>query len=258
MHKPTSWGKEFVWGEYQEDLILPNLIRLLEIKPFDKAHGKQGDVILDLACGPGFFANEFSKKGAKVAGVDISEELIKMAKKNYPKIDFKTGLADKLPFFGDKSFDKAVIVLAIQNIENTQKVFEECGRLLKPKGKLFMVMNHPSFRILKHSSWGYDEEQKIQYRRIDRYLSELKEKIEMHPSANLGRVPGGYTISFHRPLQFYFKALNKGGFAVSRLEEWNSHKRSERGPRAEAEDRARKEIPLFLMMEAIKVESQKV
>src|SRR3989344_1164354 len=102
MHKSTSWGKEFVWGEYREDLILPNLIRLLEIKPFDKAHVKQGDVILDLACGPGFFANEFAKKGAKVAGVDISEELIKMAKKNYPKIDFKTGLADKLPFLAIK------------------------------------------------------------------------------------------------------------------------------------------------------------
>jgi len=71
----------------------------------------------------------------------------------------------------------------------------------------------------------------------------------MHP----GDAPGEFTISFNRPLQYYFKAINKAGMAVGRLEEWNSHKKSEAGPRAKAEDIARKEIPLFLMMEAIKV-----
>ena len=260
MKKNTSWGKEFVFGEYQKELILPNLLRLMEIKPFDKAHGKQGDVILDLACGPGFFANEFYKKGAEVIGVDISAELIKIAKENFLKIDFKIGSADKLPFLEKSSFDKIIFILAVQNIDNPQKIFDECSRLLKPNGQLFMVMNHPAFRIPKQSDWGWDEEKKIQYRRIDKYLSELKEKIQTHPSTgskSSGQVPGDkpedYTISFHRPLQFYFKALNKSGFAVRRLEEWNSHKQSEWGPRQEAEDIARKEIPLFLMMEAIKL-----
>jgi hypothetical protein len=57
-----------------------------------------------------------------------------------------------------------------------------------------------------------------------------------------------FTVSFHRPLQFYFKIFSKLGFAVERLEEWNSNKKSEAGPRAKAEDKARKEIPLFLYM----------
>ncbi len=240
MKKDTSWGKEFVFGEYQKELILPNLLRLMEIK--------KGELVIDLACGPGFFANEFYKKGAKVIGVDISEELIKIAKENFPKIDFRVGAADKLPFLEKFSFDKIVFILAVQNIDNPQKVFDECSRILKLDGQLFIVMNHPAFRIPKQSDWGWDEEKKIQYRRVDKYLSELKEKIQTHP----GDRPEDYTISFHRPLQFYFKALNKSGFAVRRLEEWNSHKQSEWGPRAEAEDIARKEIPLFLMMEATK------
>ncbi|MBI2075302.1 MAG: SAM-dependent methyltransferase, partial [Candidatus Harrisonbacteria bacterium] len=44
------------------------------------------------------------------------------------------------------------------------------------------------------------------------------------------------------------------GFAVTDMEEWVSHRTSERGPRAKAEDRARREIPLFL---AIKAEPQR-
>ncbi len=40
--------------------------------------------------------------------------------------------------------------------------------------------------------------------------------------------------------------LAKHGFAVTRLEEWISNKKSQKGPRVTAEDKARKEIPLFL------------
>ena len=121
--------------------------------------------------------------------------------------------------------------------------------MLKPTGKLFLVLNHPAFRIPKQSSWEWEEKNKAQYRRINEYLSESKIKIEMHPGDN----PEEKTISFHRPLQYYFKLLGKNGFAVNRLEEWNSHRKSQPGPRAKAEDKARKEIPLFLFLEAIKL-----
>ena len=248
MPKSTSWGKVANWynellkaeGTYQKDLILPNLSRLMEIK--------KGELVLDLACGSGFFAREFHKAGAKVAGVDISAELIAMARRNAPVgIRFYKSLAHRLVFIPDQSLDKIALIFAIQNIKEANEVFRECARVLKPKGKLFTVMNHPAFRVPKSSSWGWDPDQKIQYRRIDRYLSEQKIEIEMHPGLN-AKIR---TVSFHRPLQFYFKSLSKAGFSVARLEEWNSHKKSEPGPRAEAENRARKEIPLFLAIEAI-------
>ena len=70
----------------------------------------------------------------------------------------------------------------------------------------------------------------------------------MHP----GDKPWEKTISFHRPLQYYFKALFKNGLAVFRLEEWVSHKTSEEGLKKEAEDRSRHEFPLFLFLEAVK------
>lgn len=211
---------------------------------------RKGERVLDLACGQGFFTRAFHLVGAEVAGVDISSELVERAKKQSPKeVRYFVRSADDLAVFQDNYFEKITIVLALQNIEAPHKVFKECSRILAPKGSLYLVLNHPAFRIPKASSWGFDEESKTQYRRIDRYLSESKELIDMNPSK-----PGtATTISFHRPLQYYFKVLANAGFAVARLEEWLSHRESEKGPRKAAEDRARKEIPLFLFLEAQKL-----
>lgn len=251
MHKSTSWGNVANWynnliekddNSYQKKLILPNLIRLVE--------AKRGEVILDLACGQGFFAREFSKVGAKVIGVDASQELIDFARKHRSNLTIKYHVSEahKLNFLQNNSIDKVLIVLSLQNIENVQEVIKEISRVLRSKGKLYMVLNHPAFRIPKNSSWGWDEAKKTQYRRLDSYLSESKEQIQMHP----GDKPWEKTLSFHRPLQYYFKALNKNGMFISRLEEWSSHKTSESGPKKVAEDRARHEFPLFLFLEAVK------
>ena len=107
-------------------------------------------------------------------------------------------------------------------------------------------MNHPAFRIPKRSSWGFDEELKQQYRRVDGYLRESKEEIDMKPGS---KSSDSLTVSFHRPLQYYTKLFSATGFAVTHLEEWISHKQSQVGPRQKEEDRTRSEIPLFLFME---------
>ncbi len=264
MNKPkTSWGKVAGWynnllekdeKSYQRMLILPNLVRLVE--------ARKGETILDLACGQGFFAREFSKLGVRVIGVDISSELIEIARhlpgeqgrhledgqKKDTSVEYHISPAHKLDFLENESIDKTLIILSLQNIENLNEVIKEVNRILKPKGKLFMVLNHPVFRIPKGSSWGWDDKLKTQYRRLDSYLTESKEQIQMHP----GDKPWEKTVSFHRPLQFYFKTLNKNNLSVLKLEEWTSPKVSEPGPKKNAEDRARREFPLFLYLEAVK------
>lgn len=247
----TSWGKVADWYDemleekdntYQKNVILPNVLRLMAIK--------KNESVLDLACGTGFFAREFFKMGGKIIGADISAELIEIAKEKSPKeIEYFASSADDLSKIENSSVDKIAIILAIQNIENISGVFNECNRVLKNGGKLFLVMNHSAFRIPKQSSWGFDEKNKIQYRRMDDYMSESKTKIEMHP----GKIGSESTVSFHRPLQVYFKILKKNGFCVSGLEEWISDKKSQPGPRAESEDKARNEFPMFLFIGAMKI-----
>lgn len=245
----ASWGKVASWYDahlsspdtYHEKVILPNLLRLI--------NAQKGDMIADLACGQGIIAKALTEAGAKVTGVDVAPELIAIAEANVPKATFQTGDATSLPSLKDSTFNKALMNLAIQNIEDTAAVMSEAARILKTDGTFHVVMNHPAFRIPKQSAWGYDDKKKVQWRRIDEYLSNSKASIDMHP----GFEDSPQTLSFHRPLQYYFKAFAKAGFAVTRLEEWISHKESDSGPRAKAENHARKEFPLFLYMEAQKI-----
>lgn len=247
--KDTSWGRDAAWyddllskpGTYQEEVILPNLLRI--VLP------QQGMRVIDLGCGQGYFSRALAAEGAEVLGIDAGSDLIALAEKAAGGPRYQVGDATKLTGISDSSFDRATIVLALQNIENANAAIAEAARVLTPDGKLILVMNHPAFRIPKHSAWEWSEDGATQYRTEDRYLSELREKIQTHPGSD----PDRYTISFHRPLQSYFKALQKAGLAVTRLEEWSSNRKSQAGPRAAAEDRARAEFPLFVCIEAGKI-----
>ncbi|MDD5099051.1 MAG: class I SAM-dependent methyltransferase [Candidatus Colwellbacteria bacterium] len=249
MKKDTSWGRVAGWygektGEekgYQQSLILPNALRMIG--------AKKGEIILDLACGEGFISRRLSDLGADVYGVDISPELIAMARKRAPKAKFSVSPAEDMNYFENGFFDKAIMALAAQNIDDFPAAMKECSRVMRKGGRLILILNHPCFRIPKNSSWGFDDQSGIQYRRIDRYLSETREEIDMYPGSDKKEV----TFSFHRPLQYYLKIFSKSGFCVSRLEEWNSGKTSQPGKRAAAENRARKEIPLFMALECVKM-----
>jgi hypothetical protein len=142
-------------------------------------------------------------------------------------------------------------VLAIQNINPIQPVCESVARVLKPLGKFVLVMMHPAFRGPKETSWGWDQAANVQFRRVDRYLLPRKTPIVTHP----GSAPDVYTWTFHKPIEAYVKALRNAGLLIDALEEWPSHKISEPGPRAAAENAARKEIPMFLALRGVKLET---
>ncbi len=259
-HKPvvdTSWGTVASWYDshleksddtYHAKVIFPNLLRLL-----DDVKGKK---ILDLACGQGVFTRELHSKGALVTGTDIAKELLTIAEekgkasKVIPKITYIRTSADDLYMLKDNTFDIVICILALQNIENMQKTVKEASRVLTTGGRFIFVLNHPSFRNPRQSAWGYDEHTSMQYRRVDEYMSESHVKIDMTPGSKADKK---FTVSFHRPLQVYVKALSKAGFTITHLEEWISHRTSEKGPKQRAEDRARKEIPLFMCLESKKV-----
>ena len=179
----TSWGKVADWykktvlkdDSYQRELIYPNLSRM--------SSPKNGERVLDIACGEGSWSVELAAKGCKVSGVDISPELIRLAKKKVPEGRFLVSNAEDLSSLKEDNFEKAFIVLALQNIENAGRAISEASRLLGAKGKLYVILNHPCFRIPEFSGWGWDE--KAQYRRISRYLSESKTDILMRPGTIL-------------------------------------------------------------------------
>ncbi len=154
-----------------------------------------------------------------------------------------------MKMFQNESFDAVSCIMAIMNMEPLDKIVGEMARVLKPEGSLLLVLNHPCFRIPRQSGWGIDEQRKLQYRRVDSYLTPQKIPIKMHPGYN----PDLLTWTFHRPLSEYFGVLSSRGLAVIKLEEWVSHRESKPGSSSRMENRARDEIPMFLSLIAKKM-----
>ena len=247
----TDWDDVSGWydqhvgdegSEFHREIVLPGALRLLDPQP--------RQAIIDIACGQGVLCRRLHALGTEVTGIDASEQLIASARdRSDPAIAYRVADARDLSFLPPDRFDAAACLLAIQNIHPIQGVFDSVSRILKPWGKFVLVMMHPAFRGSKETSWGWDEKNKIQYRRIDRYLAPRKTPIVTHP----GKDPHQYTWTFHKPLEAYVKSLRKSSLLIDALEEWPSHKTSTSGPRAPAENESRKEIPLFLALRALKV-----
>ncbi len=224
---------------------------------------KAGEQVLDVGCGQGYFGHAIASEGAKVVGIDVAAELIRIAKEQGSGAEtYLTMSAEKMTGLANNRFDAAICILALQNMKNMPAAVQEISRVLKPQGRAVIVLNHPAFRIPNGSSLSYDEKANIsakggsasggQYRKIYRYLSEVSQEVDMTQGVKNPKNKK-FTYSYHHPLQVYFKAFAKAGLAVTRLEEWVSHKTSDKGPRKAAEDLARKEIPLFMCLELKKL-----
>lgn len=249
--KNTSWKPVAPWysqlvgkkGHYfHEHVVIPGVLKLLRLKE----NGK----LLDLACGEGVLGRSISPH-VSYLGIDSAANLIKEAvskdkngKHTYLTSDITKPLPIKL-----NAYTHLTIILALQNVQDAEAVMQNAKRHLVSGGKLVMVLNHPCFRIPRQSSWEIDEKNKLQYRRINRYLSPLEVPVTMSPSQ---KEHSPITWSFHQPLSYYSDILFKNNFVIERLEEWASDRESE-GYYAKMENRARAEIPLFLAIRAKKV-----
>lgn len=229
----SKWYNKIVGEEghyYHQHVVIPGVIRLLQIK--------NGDSLVDLACGNGVLRRNI-KNNIEYLGVDISRNLIDEAKRMTREGKFMVAdVSKKIDYNGD--FDFATIILALQNIKDFGGVIKNAANLLKKNGKLIIVLNHPCFRIPRQSSWEIDKNNKLEYRRINRYMSPLEVPIG---------VGGNITWSFHNPISAYFKELKENGFVIENLEEWTSDKTSMGGAK-KMEDRARVEFPLFMTLVA--------
>lgn len=238
----TTWQKVSKWydesvGEkghfYHREVVIPNLLRLMKLSSNDR--------VLDVACGQGVLARNLPGD-IEYVGLDFSKSLLLAAKKLAGK-NQQFILADvTLDFPKDLGlFTQVCVVLALQNLEKPQVTLREITNFLDKNGRVFLVLNHPVLRIPQQSSWGWDQDRRIQYRRIDSYLSSAKVAITAHPGDKISEK----TFSFHWSLQDLAKMFAGAGLMIEKIEEWISPKKSE-GGRAKEEDRSRKEIPLFM------------
>lgn len=247
--KETSWKHVDKWYDnlvakeghyYHQEVIFPSIFKWITIQ--------EETSILDIACGQGVLARQIPPHICYY-GLDAAAPLIEKAKQ-YNKSKNHHFLVQDVttPFSLKKNdFSYATIILAMQNIADPLKVLKNIYNHLHKSGKLIIVLNHPCFRIPRQTSWEIDQKKKLQYRRVDSYMSPLEIPILMEPGQ---KNASQKTYSYHFSLTQISAFLFKSGFAISRLEEWCSNKTS-MGGAAKMENRARKEFPLFLGIEAI-------
>lgn len=248
--KPTVWDQAARWydslvgvrgTDFHQEIIMPGVLRLLDLNTPNAR-------VLDLACGQGVFSRFLDKKRIRATGLDSSEELLSFARQRPGKsVNYVTGDAGDGSLLKGQTFDGIACILAVQNMENIEDVFRNVARWLKPGARFVLVVTHPCFRIPRQTHWEWDEVKKMEYRRVDRYAEEISIPILTPPFAS----SEDYTLTYHRPLQSYFQALSAAGLCVDALEEWVSNKESLPGKRAKAENRARKEFPLFLALRSV-------
>jgi 2-polyprenyl-3-methyl-5-hydroxy-6-metoxy-1,4-benzoquinol methylase len=99
----------------------------------DAAKIEKGMRVLDVCTGPGMLAAAAVERGAQVTGLDFSNNVLELAKKNVPDAEFRDGDAQSLPF-EEGSFDAVVCGFGIIHVPEPAMVLSEIRRVLIPYG----------------------------------------------------------------------------------------------------------------------------
>ena len=123
---PNAWdaslyqsAHSFVW-ERSADLL-----DLLAPQP--------GERILDIGCGTGQLTTKIAESGAKVLGIDNSDDMIEAARANYPELNFE--VADVRKYQSREPFDAVFSNAALHWIKPPEQAAESISRALKTGGR---------------------------------------------------------------------------------------------------------------------------
>jgi SAM-dependent methyltransferase len=200
--KAQWWRDTFAAGddpEYVEQIL-----------PLTREHIAGAKRVLDIGTGEGQVARTVKDAGAEsVIAIDRSTAMLEEAKARGGDITFLQADVANLPF-DDASFDAVTTSLVLEHVEELDKSIREISRVLAPKGRFLLFINHPLLQT-PNSGWIDDHILEEQYWRIGPYLVEDK---------TLEEVEAGVKIPFiHRPLSTYVNLLARAGLFVTQMVE---------------------------------------
>lgn len=137
--------------KYEGEALVPHSWNVHQGKPFKHfAQPLSGQRILDIGCGNGYWADQLSKQGAKVVGVDASREGIAAAKGLFPNTAFHQIpiTEDILGVIHEPAFDGVLSVEVVEHVYDPRSYARACFNALRPGGTV--VLTTPYHGYLKN------------------------------------------------------------------------------------------------------------
>ena len=142
----------------------------------------KGDRILDAGCGPGIKSGFFVDRGFRAHGVDFSESMIKIAKRDFPQAEFSVldlNEAEKLKDMYNAIFLQAVLLHFSKY--RAQEILKKLATKLKSGGFFHVSVkevgeNQPEEQVRVENDYGYEYERFFSYyttEEIEGYLRNL-------------------------------------------------------------------------------------
>lgn len=136
-------------AEYKQAKLQPWRFYIERYTMFQLIGDLQGKAVLDLACGEGYYTRALKQKGAaRVVGVDLSEGMIELARKEEMRlplgIEYRVGNATEV--VEPASFDLVVAAYLLNYAQTPEQLLamcQSCARSLKPGGRFVGVNNNP-------------------------------------------------------------------------------------------------------------------
>lgn len=104
-----------------------------------------GDRLLEIGCGGGLLLRDALETGARVAGLDHSQDMVALARGRVPAVPVVLASAERLPF-ADDGFTAAAMSVVFFFFEDPVRVLLECRRVLRGGGRLAVFTTAPELR----------------------------------------------------------------------------------------------------------------
>lgn len=131
-------------GSWDEELIRND--KVIE-KILDNCGIDKGVCVLDVACGTGVLFPDYIKREAVVTGIDISPEMVKIAKEKFPDVNVICGDVEETDF--NEKFDAVMVYNAFPHFPDPERLVEKLSKLLRKGGRLSVAHGMSREDLLK-------------------------------------------------------------------------------------------------------------
>jgi SAM-dependent methyltransferase len=97
--------------------------------------------LLDAGCAYGYGTRFFAERAVRTVGIDPNAQLIEIARRRYPAIEFAVSDIERVPFDA-AIFDVVVMADVLEHVRNERQTLNEVFRLLKPGGTFIVTVPH--------------------------------------------------------------------------------------------------------------------